>query len=174
MPASRGWRSAGHNPRLLLGWVKRRRAEELAAAGLGRLPVRISAPRFREGSAVQPRGGHAHSPGDAHPVRSARGRCAADARQRSPRPSAHRRRGGPRGCCIPHGKRSAAPHFPRSVPRPESGPERPEVPSGAGELRGPVTLQDPHSSRSGPAGHQTPLAGPKRGGQAARRALEIY
>ncbi|XP_030914221.1 homeobox protein DLX-1 [Geospiza fortis] len=38
----------------------------------------------------------------------------------------------------------------------------------AGGLRGPAAPQDPHSSRGGSAGDQTPLTGPKRGGQAAR------
>lgn len=56
----------------------------------------------------------------------------------------------------------------RGWSRAARGPER------AGELRGPVAPQDPHSSRGGSAGDQTPLAGPERGGQAARRALKIY
>lgn len=50
----------------------------------------------------------------------------------------------------------------------------PEGPGGARGLRGPAAPQDPHSSRGGSAGDQTPVTGPKRGGQAARRALKIY
>lgn len=100
------------NPWLLLGWIKRRRAEEPAAAGLGRLPVRVPA---REIGSAAPRGPRSFGPRYAPTPR-----CAGPVRGGAA-PALAR----PAGCGITHGKRSAFP----AVPRPESGPERPEVPS---------------------------------------------
>lgn len=114
---------------------------EPGAAGLCRLPVLISAQIPRGIGRAAPRGPRSLAPRFAPTPR-----CAADARQRRIRPSAHSR------CGVRRGKRPAFP----AVPQPESGPE---VPSGARGLRGPVAPQDPRSSRGGSAGDQTPLTG---------------
>lgn len=135
---SPGWCSGGQNPWLLLGCVKCCRAEGTGSSWARPAARVLFCPQV-------PRGIGAHSPRDTNPLRSARGRCAADARQRSIRPSAHTRLGDPRECCIRHGKRSAAPHFPQCHgPRPvPSDPKARAEPEGSAAPQRPRTRTAP-------------------------------